>query len=123
MVAGLNLLRAYQALRGWNFLANSLFISPLYLLLSGLVWGGVGCVLFWALWRGLRWGPAYARLAITAYFVYYWVEWLWAAEQGWRGSNWPFMAALTAVLLVSINWLFSRKRTREFFGVMHEQSF
>jgi hypothetical protein len=123
IIAVLNLLRAFQALQEWGFLAHTLFISPLYLALSGLFWGGIGGVLFWALWRGLHWAPAFARLAITAYFVYYWVEWLWAAEQGWRGSNWPFMIILTVILLVYIYWIFSRKRTREFFGVMHEQSF
>lgn len=115
-IAGLNLLRFQQALELWEFWAELLPISPLYLVVTGLLLGLAGLALFWGLWRGLRWAPRFLYLVFAVYLVYYWLDRLLLAHPQSRQTNLPCAAAMTVLGLVIIIWILSRRKARAFFG-------
>jgi hypothetical protein len=118
-IAGFNLIRFYQAIRLWGFLSEFPGISPLFLSVSGLVWGAAGLALAWGLWRGY---PPARRLTLifaTAYALYAWIDRLWISKPG-LSANLPFSAGLTIILLLVTAWILTRPRVRIFFGAMHE---
>lgn len=125
-IAGLNLTRMVLALRLWDLLTTWLGVSPLYLALSGLVWGLVGLPLFWGLWRGLRWAPRLAEALALSYALYYWLDHIFlvdhrlsepaGAASSFLPINWPFAAAVTALLLAYTIWTLGRPVVKAFFG-------
>jgi hypothetical protein len=115
--AGISLLRLYQVLVQWGFLAEILPFSPLYLALTGLVWGLVGLVLGWGLLRGRTWAPGFTRLVALAFLIYFWLDRLLLARQT---TNWPFAAVMSLLVLALVFWTLSRRKARIFFGEWHE---
>jgi hypothetical protein len=110
----MNLARLIRAAELRAFLAELLPISPLYFILTGLIWTLVGVVLLWGLWRGRPWTPRLAFLAFLAYSFYFWFDRLFLAASA-RMVNWPFALAFNLLLLAWLIWLFSRPWTRAFF--------
>jgi hypothetical protein len=71
IVAAFNLARFFQAVWQWSFLVQVLPFSPVYLAMSGLVWGIAGVALGFGMWRGCRWARsafffAWQRTAYTS---------------------------------------------------------
>jgi hypothetical protein len=117
--SGLHLLRFARAVALWGFLAELLPISPLYLALSGLVWGLAGLILTCGLWQGRRWASRATLPAVLAYSLYYWLDRMILFPQG--GSlNWPFDTALNIILLIVIAWILSRRNSKVYFGEMND---
>jgi len=121
MFAVVNLMRFFQTLRQWDFLASLLPFSPTYLAASGFVWSVGGLILAWGLWRGKPWSVRYTLLSMILYIMYYWLDRIVFANHAARVINWPFILAVTVSLLVWTWWVLSRHKNLEFFGVMHEQ--
>jgi len=121
ILAGINLLRFIEALRQWQFLSTLLPISPLYLALSGLAWGGLGLSIVWGLWSGFRWAARALRWAALAYTLYYWIDRL-TLSSPVAETNWLFAAVTNALILSLIFWILSRRKAKVFFGELHDRS-
>lgn len=122
MLAVMNLLRLLRAAALWDFLSEVLTISPLYFVLTGLIWTITGGVLLWGLWRGRNWAPRITLLAFLAYSFYFWFDRLFLAT-GAQMANWPFLAAVNLLLLFWILWIFRRRGTREYFSNSFQEHF
>ncbi|MFC2043014.1 hypothetical protein ACFLUA_02560 [Chloroflexota bacterium] len=115
-----SIVRTFRAALQWEFLTGLLPIHPIYLLLSGLVWGIFGLILIWGLWRGLTWTPFVTRWAVIAYFIYYWADRIFLSNPVSRITNIVFMVILTVIILSWTLWVFSRVNVKQFFGETHE---
>jgi hypothetical protein len=118
-IAGYNLIRFFQAVQLWDFLEKFPGVTPLYLVLSGLVWGASGLALAWGLWRGRSWARRFTGIFALAYTLYYWIDRLWISNPGLT-ANLPFSAGLNLALLSLTAWILTRPGARSFFGAMHE---
>ena len=117
-IATINLIRFALTLAQWQFLNEILLIPPLYLAISGLIWGLVWLPIAWGLWRGYGWVPRLTLLATLAYTLYYWLDRLLLSNNA--GSNWRFAIVFNIILITIIYWLLSRRKAKAFFGVKHE---
>jgi hypothetical protein len=117
----LHLVRFVEVLRLWDFLHELLPDLPLFLALTGAIWGVIGLVLVWGLWRGHPMAPQATRLAALVYAGYYWIDHLWLAASIEERRILPFTVGVTLVLLGFIYWTLSRPRAKAFFGERHEQ--
>ncbi len=115
MIAVINLLRLWEALAGWSFWAGLLPISPLYLAVSGLVWGAAWFLLALGLWSGRGWAARLTPIAAWIFSAYYWLDRLLFRQGAERNSVW-FFAAVNLILLAGIVILLRRPRTKLFFG-------
>ena len=125
LIASLNLIRLVQSLLLWNFLVE-IFPSyghypliPIYLALTGLLWGSTGLILTWGLWRGSRWVSLSTCLAALVYSIYYWIDRLWISASHGQ-SNWHFSAGLNIFCLCYVLWTLFYSKARLFFGDLHE---
>ena len=122
----LNLLRLGLALRNWAYLSELLSsveipsIFPAYLAVSGLVWGLVGLLLAWGIWKGESWAPRFLFAVLLVYSAYYWIDRLFLSGYPQRISNWPFALSVNLLILLWSVWVMTRQRTRYFFGEAHE---
>lgn len=125
-ITGLNWVRFVLAISRWQFLGSLPGVSPLYIALTGLVWGVVGILLFWSLWRGLSWAPRLMQAVLLTYAAYYWLDKIFLVERNAlnnQGSlsaflplNWPFTVTMTVLLFIVTVWILSRPDTKAFFG-------
>jgi hypothetical protein len=120
-LAATYLARLAQTLLLWEQLGALLPFSPLYLALSGLVWGLVGLALAPGVWFGAAWAPRFVRWAAPLFSAYYWLEYIILVEHAGRSPNWPFLATLNLALLIWGFWVLSRRKTKRFFGEKHER--
>ena len=120
-LAVLNLLRMIDGIRLWRFFSEILTVSPLYLVITGLLWSVTGIVLAYGLWRGSLWAPGLMRWAAAAYVLYYWIDRFLFWSPAVRGSaNWPFALIVSSAALLFVFLLFSRARVKDFFGELHD---
>jgi hypothetical protein len=129
-ITGLNWLRFILAISRWQFLSSLPGVSPLYIVLTGLIWGIVGLPLFWSLWRGLSWAPRLVQAIMLTYAAYYWLDKVFLAERlalspqesvsAFLPLNWPFTITITALIFLVTVWVLSRPDTKAFFGERHE---
>lgn len=119
-LAGINLLRFFVSLQQRKFLTEILPINPLYLTLTGLVWGLIGLILALGLWAGWRWSVAGTWLAGLAYSLYYWLDRLYVVAEG-VGRNWLFSLTLNLFLLAVIYWCLMNRKATAYFGVKHDR--
>ena len=115
------LVRFGAALAEWSFLASlSLSVPPLYLAVTGLIWGSVGLVLYPGLWFGKPWAKKAVFVAAPVYGLYYWLEQLFIMDSPLRNANWPFQIFFSIGLLVIAFWVMRRPAIRNYFGESHE---
>jgi hypothetical protein len=129
-IAVLGLLRAYLAIREWQFLSTWPGVSPLYLAASGLAFALLGAVVFWALWWRKPWALHLTWAASLTFALVYWLDQIFVAErpvydpEGIAGpflpGNWLFAASATAILLLYTAWVVHRVDVKAYFGDMHE---
>jgi hypothetical protein len=116
----LYLTRFYQAIRDWEFLRELLPFSPLYLVISGFLWGIIGLSLFWGLWRGKSWAPKCSLFSILLFLGYYWSDRLLMPHYSGRNENTLF--CLGASLFVCAYGVFVLRmyKAKLFFGDHNE---
>lgn len=119
-VAGLNLARLQQVVVRWQFLQELLPVSPLYLALSGLVWGLCGLALAVGLWLGKFWARRALLPLALVFSLFYWYDRLFLKSDAQQLVSWPFSVGLNLLLLGVCAWVYTKART--FFGGMLEQS-
>ncbi|OGO37466.1 MAG: hypothetical protein A2W35_14085 [Chloroflexi bacterium RBG_16_57_11] len=120
ILAVLNLLRLIQTIQKWDLLTAILPFSPIYLLLSGLLWAVVGFPFAWGIWRG--WHSAYQLSAVflVVYSLYLWADRLLLPVYPERLDNWLFVAALNILILAWSLWVLTRPKAMVFFGEKNE---
>lgn len=119
----IHLTRFIYSLSAWEFLSSLPGVSPLYLVLTGLVGVLIGLPLFLGLLRGHPLSPIATRILAVAYTIYEWLERSGLVGAGRLRLNWPFAAVVTLVFLFFVFWVLSRPNAKSFFGEVHEQSF
>lgn len=122
------ILTATQLLRACIVLGDLAFYSetlgagyPLFFIVSGLVWGGLGLWLALALWRGRSWVPKSAKWGMLAFFAFGWFDRLVLQANGPQRVNWPFQFVVTTALLVVVFASFSLPQSKAFFGEKNER--
>lgn len=116
--AALNLLQFIRTMIEWDFLKNLLPISPFYLLLTGLAWGVVGILVAWYIWHGGSKAPIFLFLSAIFYMLYDWIDRLFISHN--KLINWPFLLAADILVLGMLLYIFTRKKTKVFYGENHE---
>ena len=117
----LNLIRGWQAIAQWEFLVELLPITPLYQVLSGLIWSLVWLPLFLGLWLGWAWASQATLYAVLAYSVYHWLDrFLISVERS--NMNLLFSVVVNLALILATYLILSRRKTLAFFGVLNDQS-
>ena len=119
--AVLNLLRLVQTIQKWDLLTVVLPFSPVYLLLSGLLWTTVGFPYAVGIWRG--WPAAYrlSPVFLIVYSLYLWIDRLLLSVIPERLDNWSFIAVLNLIILVLSFWVLTRPKAMVFFGEKNER--
>jgi hypothetical protein len=116
-----NLLRLIQTIQKWDLLKTLLPISPVYLLLSGLLWTVVGFPLAWGIWRGWRLAYHLSPVILMSYSLYLWADRLLLSAYPEQMDNWPFIAALNILVLALSLWVLTRPKAMIFFGEKNER--
>lgn len=119
IIAVFNLIRLAQAIVQWQTLVGLLEFLPIYMTVSGAVWGISGLFLGWGLLSGYPWAPRITRWAALLYAAYYWLDRLFVQTGAGQSANAVFVAVMTLILLGWIFWILSRRRTSLFFGELH----
>jgi hypothetical protein len=118
--AVLNLLRLIQTIQKWDLLTVLLPFSPIYLLLSGLLWTVVGFPLAWGIWRGWRLAYLLSPVVLIVFSLYLWADRLLLSVYPERLDNWPFAAVLNILILAWSFWVLTRPKAKIFFGEKNE---
>ena len=126
IITVLNLVRFGMSLVDWKFLASQPGVYPLYLALSGIVWGVAGVCLVFGLWRGKNWAPRLVQAVALTYALYYWLDLIFLQDhpvdvktsilQVVLPVNWEFSAGLTSICLFYMAWTLNRKKVKTYFG-------
>ena len=97
---GMQLLRAWVAMRKLTFLSTlPLSVSPLFFVISGLLWGTLGLWLSNGLWRGKRAARKATMVSAALFAGFAWVDRLALEASGPQTVSRPFELVLTAMLL------------------------
>lgn len=122
----LNLTRLVLSIRHWDFLASWPGVSPLYMVLTGLIWSLAGVPLLWGLWTAKKWAPRLMQAVVLTYALYYWLDQVFLKDHpvsGAAGSerallpvNWLFAAAVTLVCLAYTAWTLDRPKVKAYFS-------
>ncbi len=115
-----NLIRLIQTTRLWDFVSEVVYIHPLYLVISGLVWGFLGVTLVWGLWKAERWSVLLAKIGAIAYLIYLWIDRLLIRTYQAGKGNHVYALIISVIVLVWIFWMFSRPSVKDYFGVTNE---
>ena len=111
------------AARVWNgvqfywFLDDlSMSVSPLYLVITGVVWSILGAATAIMVW----WGNSLAKRVLISgtllYSVFFWFEQLFLMSNPLRKTNWLFLVILTLIVFLVEVLSFQHPRVRKFFG-------
>ena len=115
-------------LRFFGAIVNSSFITslgmvpelPVYLMLSGFIWGIIGLPAVWGLWRRRPWTLKAIWAAAIVYALSYWLERIFLWEDT---KNWLFMLVVTIVWLLIIIWALKLTSSQRFLHLpSHELS-
>ena len=111
-----NLTRFIQAVIQWDFLIQYLSVSPLYLIITGLLWGSVFLLSFLGLWIGLQWVRIAIKYIVVAYILYFWIDRVFIGNSIYSGTNQYFVGMVTVFLLIWTYWVFSHGYVERFVG-------
>lgn len=115
-------IRSVAALRWWDVLYEfDSSLSPLYLLLTGVVWGIGGVVLLWSMWSARTWSRVAVIASVLFWLAEYWLERLFFQSPR---ANLPFAVVLSVLLVVVTFAITSNRHTKNFLtkSEEHEQS-
>jgi hypothetical protein len=121
----INLLRLVLSIANWDFLNSWPGVSPLYMVLTGLIWSLTGSLLFWGVWTAKKWAPKLMQAVALTYALYYWLDHVFLMDHPTRGVvgaqrvllpvNWQFAAGVTVICLVYVTWVLSRSKVKVYF--------
>ncbi len=124
----INLIRFVLSIRYWGFLASRMGVPPIYLTLTGFVWGVAGLFVLWGLWKAKNWAPKLMQAVALTYALYFWLDHIFLMEHTVVGasgavrvllpSNWQFSAGVTVVSLAYMVWTFNRTKVKAYFSLV-----
>lgn len=95
-------------------------ISPLYLQITGLVFGLTGLLCFIGLWQGLRWAPWATKILAIGTAVFSWTDRLLVADPDPGLGNWPFALGITVFFVGYLFLIFRSDDVKQFFTEAQE---
>ncbi len=122
IITVINLIRFGLSIRYWSFLSSRSGISPLYLALTGLIWGAAGLALLWGLWKAKKWAPTLMQAVGLTYALYYWLDHIFLMDHPVNGTTGilhavlPFSVGVTVTCLVFMVWTLGRTKVKVYFG-------
>ncbi len=109
-------LRTQAAIYSWKVLSEiGITPGPLYLAVSGAIWGIVLLVAALGLFFRQRWAPRFTRLSAVVLALAYWIDRLAFTRSADTQVNWPFMAGVTVFILAFTFSVLSLDRQKRFF--------
>ena len=120
IIAVSNLIRLARTICQWDFLLGLIDIHPVYLIITGLVWGIFGLVLVWGLVKAHRWSYSMVRWGAVLYIIYIWVDRLFISSPTIRSTNNLFVSIVSMLVLAWVVWVFSRHDVKLYYGVIDE---
>ena len=109
IIAVSNLIRFARTIYQWDFLLGLIDIHPLYLIITGLVWGFFGLVLVWGLVKAHRWSYSLMRWGAVLYIFYIWVDRLFISSPTIRSTNNLFVCIFSMLVLLWVVWVLTRR--------------
>jgi hypothetical protein len=123
----INLTRLVLSILNWDFLVSWPGVSPLYMILTGLIWTVIGSLLLWGLWKARKWAPRLMQAVALTYALYYWLDHVFlrdhpvsSAEGAQRvllPVNWQFAAGATIICLAFTAWTLNRPKVKAYFDL------
>lgn len=116
------LIRLFAALRWWDVLYEfNASLSPLYLSITGAVWGIAGVFLLWSIWSGKTWSRRAILASVVLWLAEYWIERVFFQAPR---ANLTFALVSSALLLAVTFAITLNRHTRIFFtrSEEHDQS-
>jgi hypothetical protein len=122
-----NLTRLILSILYWDFLGSWPGVSPMYMMLTGLIWTLTGSLLIWGLWRAKKWAPRLMQAAALTYALYYWLDHIFLMDRPTSSAvgaqrvllpiNWQFAVVATVICLAYTAWTLNRQKVKTYFGV------
>jgi hypothetical protein len=130
IITALNLTRLVLAITEWDFLVSWPGVSPLYILLTGLIWTLAGIPLLWGLWKAKNWAPRLLQAVALTYALYFWLDQVFLVDHPVSGAegarrallpvNWQFAVGATVLSLAYIAWVLNRPKAKAYFGILDD---
>jgi len=117
----MNIIRLSQSLANWEFLSLLLPFHPIYLAVTGLVWGALALLVALRLWQGKAWARGFSLFFIILNSGYFWVERIFLPGYPGRNTNWPFSIGLNLILILFSVWILNRPQAKQFFEATDER--
>lgn len=92
-----------------------LSVPPIYLTLTGAIWGSGALVGAWALYTGRSWAPSFARWGFIAYALWYWADRLLLVRSDYARQTIPASIAISVVLLIVGFWVLQVPKVRRYY--------
>ncbi len=109
-------LRLQAAVYTWSVLAGiGITPGPLYLAISGAIWGLALLVAAAGLFFRRPWAPRYTRITVIVLALAYWADRLAFTRSADAQANWPFMTGVTVLALAFVFSVLSLDRQKRFF--------
>ena len=117
LVGIFHFLKFIQVVRNIDLLWSlPLAVSPRYLAADGIVWGIIGLILTWGVWKGKNWSGSAAMILSILYNLAFWADRIWIAQPEGLAQRWLVNLFLTVIGLGSIYLILNHKTSRAFFG-------
>lgn len=109
-------LRLQAAVYAWKVLTDiGIDPGPLYLAVTGGVWGLVLLAAAVGLFFRQRWAPRFTRVTVVVLALAYWIDRLAFSHSADTQVNWPFTLAATLILLAFVFSVLALDRQKMFF--------
>lgn len=118
---GLQILRAWAMLSNWDFFSSlPLSLPPIFFVVSGLFWGGLGIWLLRGVWLGKAWAPRFVGWVALLFAGFGQLDRTILQSKGPQTVTWPFDVFLTIAMLVLVFASLALPQVRAYFGADHE---
>lgn len=112
-----HLLQFIQVLLQWDILSSlGLTLSPIYILLDGLIWSLLAGFLSWSFWTGKPWSPVLGKIIGLVYLAGFWIESIWIAEPAGLSTRWPLNLFLSLLCIGGFWRILSRHSSQAYFS-------
>ena len=120
IIGVLNLIQLIQTIRLWGLLNEIISISPVVLIISGLVWGASGILIFVGMMSGKTITVRLLRLFAVLYVLYVWFDRIFLRTAPGKDGNNVFVLIISVIFIVIVFWALTKSNVKEYFGVAHE---
>ena len=111
-----NMLKLSQAIFQWKTLISfQISLSPLYLVVTGLVWSVFGLFVSWSLWTRKSWARKSTLVIVMFYTIIFWVDLIWIAEPTVLQTRWLVNLCLTIIGLPTVYLSLYSKLSQDYF--------